>query len=91
MSKSQFALKNQGLVHYTTNGGGRDSYIYLDNGGFTTMHSPTKWPKSTQFLPQKNTQKPNPVMEAKNIFYKPDGSGRDRYIALNSGGSFNTL
>lgn len=25
------------------------------------------------------------------MHYKPDGSGRDRYIALNSGGSFNTL
>ena len=30
-------------------------------------------------------------MEAKHVHYKPDGSGRDRYIALNSGGSFNTL
>lgn len=30
-------------------------------------------------------------MEAKKIYYKPDGSGRDRYIALDSGGSFNTL
>ena len=30
-------------------------------------------------------------MVAKNIFYKPDGSGRDTYIETTSGGSFNTL
>jgi hypothetical protein len=30
-------------------------------------------------------------MIAKNIFYKPDGSGRDTYIESTSGGSFNTL
>ena len=27
-------------IHYTTNGTGRDSYIYGNNGGFTSSNSP---------------------------------------------------
>lgn len=29
-----------------------------------------------------------PVMQAKPIYYRPDGSGRDNYIDCNSGGQF---
>lgn len=81
------------MVHYTTNNGGRDSYIYLDNGGFTSMHNAVKWPSKGSIYekPSYFKAKPNPVMEAKNIFYKPDGSGRDTYVETTSGGSFNTL
>ena len=32
--------KNWHDMRYKTNGGGRDTYIYNDNGGFNAMHGP---------------------------------------------------
>jgi len=40
LSKSMYAGKAAQTVHYNTNGTGRDSYIFRDNGGFSTMHQP---------------------------------------------------
>ena len=31
------------LVHYHTNGSGRDEYIYKDSGGFNKMYEPVKY------------------------------------------------
>lgn len=35
--------------------------------------------------------KPNPIIHAKPIYYRADGSGRDSYIETTSGGQFNTI
>lgn len=32
------------LVHYPTNGTGRDTYIHNYSGGFTIENKPIKWP-----------------------------------------------
>mmetsp|Transcript_2727 Transcript_2727/g.4640 ORF Transcript_2727/g.4640 Transcript_2727/m.4640 type:complete len:103 (+) Transcript_2727:204-512(+) len=78
------------MRHYVNNGGGRDSYIYMDNGGFTEKQKVVKWPEvgSIQQKPILQRPKPNPVMEAKTIFYRSDGTGRDQYINTTSGGQF---
>lgn len=68
--------------HYFTNGGGRDTYIYGDNGGFSMQYNPVKWPEvgSIQGKPIHQKAKPAPIMHAKPVFYRADGSGRDSYI-----------
>ena len=74
-------LFNSRTAMYKTNGQGRDSYIHLDNGGFTTMHQSVNYQKpGTMKSPVQYFSKPNPVMEAKNIFYRSNGTGRDTYI-----------
>ena len=66
---------------YKTNGTGRDLYIHLDNGGYTAMHKPIQYFKpGTMRTIQASAKKPNPVMEAKNVFYRSNGTGRDSYI-----------
>ena len=49
---------------YNTNGGGRDTYCYKDNGGFTKMHDPVKWPEvgAISQKPIFLKAKPNPVL-----------------------------
>ena len=39
-SYGSFAGKTGMRMKYPINGGGRDSYIYNDNGGFCAMHGP---------------------------------------------------
>lgn len=46
--------KNFAGIKYNMNGGGRDSYIYNDNGGFAAMHNPRQQEKSGAFLPNVN-------------------------------------
>lgn len=88
VSHAQYDVGNGHMIHYNTNGGGRDTYVYLDNGGFTNMHKPVKWPQKGSIYekPLYIKPPPNPVMEAKNVFYRADGSGRDSYIENTSGG-----
>ncbi len=83
VSTAKFAVNQGGhMIHYNTNGGGRDSYIYRNNGGFTKMQEFKKWPEvgSIQGKPSYPKNKPNPVMEAKTLFYRSNGTGRDSYI-----------
>ena len=79
-------------VRYVTNGSGRDTYIYNDNGGFNFMKRPRD-----QFhpgsIPMKSTnmyrKEKSPPAHSRAIVYKTDGSGRDGYINSNSGGMRN--
>ena len=67
--------------HYFTDGTVRDTYIYKDNGGFTKMYEPLKW--ESYNYPEKpihQKAKPAPIMHAKPVFYRSDGTGRDAYI-----------
>lgn len=67
-------------VHYHTNGGGRDSYIVRDNGGFNTMFEPCKYPDLGTFGGKHRYRPAVPTIHAKNLYYRSDGSGRDSYI-----------
>ena len=75
---------NQGgrYVHYHPNGGGRDTYIHNSNGGFTLLYQSVKWPEkgSIQNKPLFKKPPPNPIMGAKTVFYRNDGTGRDSYV-----------
>lgn len=71
--------------HYSPDGYGRDWYILHNNGGVY------KKPCVTGFSNEKSSVKhdyspPQPRMQAKFIRYSSDGSGRDAYINVNSGG-----
>ena len=83
------------LVHYPTNGTGRDTYIHNYNGGFTLENKPIKWPAVGSISQKPHTHaikaKPNPVIHTKNVFYRANGTGRDSYIETTSGGQFSTL
>jgi hypothetical protein len=77
------------MVHYHGDGTGRDTYINRSSGGTFLQYNPVKWAEKGSFYPMKAQRPkatPNPVMEAKHIHYKPDGTGRDRYIDVNAGG-----
>ena len=37
---TQYCHRKFADMMYKTNGGGRDTYIYNDNGGFNKMHAP---------------------------------------------------
>ena len=79
------------MAHYTTNGLGRDSYIYRDNGGFTAMYKTAQWPETGALHTVQRKPAPNPVMHSKPIFYRADGNGRDMYVVSTSGGNFSTM
>lgn len=80
VTKAQYTSANGRLAMYNTNGQGRDGYIHLDNGGFTALHKSVNYSKPGSMKPMNFYTKPNPVMEAKNVFYRSNGSGRDSYI-----------
>lgn len=73
---------------YRLNGGGRDTYIHYDNGGFhshggfaTASAFHITHPKSTlPFLPRSTQASRNSPVESKRVNYRQDGSGRDTYI-----------
>ena len=46
------------------------------------MYKNVKWPEkgAIQSKPLFKKAPPNPRMEAKNVFYRSDGTGRDNYI-----------
>lgn len=87
--------KNWAGLRYPINGGGRDTYIYNDNGGNGAMYVPRQQDKSSTFLPNVNrspaaAQKFTSASSmAKSIRYKTDGSGRDSYAVCGDGGFTN--
>ena len=67
-------------VHYQTNGGGRDSYIVRDNGGFNKMYEPCRQADIGTFGSKHRYEQRVPAIHAKNLYYRSDGTGRDSYI-----------
>ena len=67
-------------MHYQTNGGGRDSYIVRDNGGFCMMHETIKYADLGTFGGKRRPRESAPAIHAKNLFYRSNGTGRDSYI-----------
>ena len=80
---------------YRTNGGGRDSYIYNDNGGNCKPSGPQKTIGGGSFFPKVNrspdaAKKFASVLQmTKSIHYNTDGTGRDGYVNYGSGGFTN--
>jgi len=79
LSKTQYRGTAH-TVHYNTNGTGRDSYIVKDNGGFCKMFEPVSYPKIGSFGIKGDYRERVPVIHAKNVQYRSDGTGRDQYI-----------
>ena len=81
-------------LHYHTNGGGRDSYIYADNGGFSYRDFNTAglgYTDSGTMKPQKAYASPAGTVKllpkmGKPIHYVHNGQGRDSYISSTNGG-----
>ncbi|CAG9312453.1 unnamed protein product [Blepharisma stoltei] len=74
-------------THYSSDGGGRDNYISANNGGFISS-SPTQSLSfnGTGLGKNRRFYSPVPKLPAPITKYHSDGSGRDIYIAHNSGG-----
>ena len=83
LTRTQFAV-DRGII-YRADGTGRDSYVFNSNGGFCFEHKPFRHEKTAMHpLPNVNNKSyyraPAPVVHAKPVQYKQDGSGRDFYI-----------
>ena len=94
-TKTTYGHRKFADVMYKINGGGRDTYIFNDNGGFNKMHGPRAQEKSGAFLPTVN-RSPEPTKKyahvdsmAKSIMYNTDGTGRDGYVTCGNGGFTN--
>jgi hypothetical protein len=67
---------------YGINGTGRDTYIAVDNGGFTAPFAPSFNPETGVFG-NKIRRNRDPMMatiDAKHANYTSNGTGRDGYI-----------
>lgn len=74
-------------VSYHADGTGRDTYIKVHSGGFFKPYAPVAAPPVTSFSMKKlPNASPAPIMHAKPVHYRSDGSGRDFYVTCNEGG-----
>ena len=94
---------SRGISHYAKpsygpDGFGRDSYVRIDNGGFTMANYPTAKGASDGMVPNHKFlmgmgkhSKGSPktytnASSAKKTTYKMNGTGRDTYIGKGNGG-----
>ncbi|CDW76582.1 UNKNOWN [Stylonychia lemnae] len=84
-------IQDRGII-YKTNGTGRDTYIFNDNGGFSLQYQPNSYDKPGTFLPNvlKRQNEKSPVIHSRAVNYRHDGSGRDSYIITGNGGYQNS-
>ena len=73
-------------VNYFSDGTGRDTFVKTNNGGFFKAYEPVKASPVTSFTAKRYYVPPSPVIKSRGVYYRSDGSGRDNYIELNSGG-----
>jgi hypothetical protein len=74
------------VTNYKPDGWGRDTYIRANNGGFKP-YIPELIEDKFKYLTKKESNRPSPKLEWPSHRYYSDGSGRDNYITINSGGS----
>jgi len=91
MTKTIYCNKMADIM-YHINGSGRDTYIFNNNGGFSSiMHQPhTNCQKPGKFLPSVKVSPvkyPNLAASSMPKRYHTDGTGRDIYIFTNDGGN----
>ncbi|KAL4453023.1 hypothetical protein ABPG73_002308 [Tetrahymena malaccensis] len=92
MSKSLWSQMgvNPKTSFYYSNGTGRDSYIMHDNGGTVKAKSNYGYPQPSRYIKTSNGPRSyKPQSDNKVVHYISDGSGRDNYILVNSGGLTN--
>merc|ERR1711957_1127096 len=75
-------------VHYNRAGDGRDSFIQVDSGGYQKAYEPVKAAPLGSLFSQKRRPNgpPNPILKPRTNHYLSDGSGRDSYVGISSGG-----
>jgi hypothetical protein len=74
-------------AHYMSDGQGRDTYIIRNNGGLCSEREPNP-AKSTRYVtPRLYSGIPTPHKNVPSLRYLSNGSGRDSYILINSGGN----
>eukprot|EP00831_Metopus_contortus_P085041 TRINITY_DN9792_c0_g1_i1.p1 TRINITY_DN9792_c0_g1~~TRINITY_DN9792_c0_g1_i1.p1 ORF type:complete len:277 (-),score=27.24 TRINITY_DN9792_c0_g1_i1:6-836(-) len=73
-------------LHYFSNGTGRDGYISSNSGGLIAPRKVSLPPISGSFPRSPYYRERSPRMEAKGVFYHSNGTGRDSYITVSSGG-----
>lgn len=80
-------MRDRGII-YQPNGGGRDTYIYNDNGGFAKMKEPRQQFHPATLIDNSNPQKRDkfPYLHSRPVNYPQDGTGRDTYIINGNGG-----
>ena len=86
-------MRDRGII-YKTNGTGRDTYIYNDDGGFNKMYEARPQFHPGGFLPGLDHKKfyqreKHPYIHSKPIQYPQDGTGRDTYVKTTNGGLIN--
>ena len=95
MNKKSTILIQGGTRIYATDGSGRDTYIGFDNGGNTFRFEGTSncYTKrgAMHSLNGHSIGGPNTNLMAKRYFYEMNGTGRDTYIHVDSGGFFGEL
>ena len=74
-------------VNYQSTGTGRDTFVKHNNGGFFKAYHPVKAAPVGSFLTKRRPPAaPRPAIVSRGIYYHSDGSGRDNYIEIDSGG-----
>eukprot|EP00347_Sterkiella_histriomuscorum_P023094 403335973 len=66
-------------------GSGRDTYVVKNNGGLCIESEHPQY-ESGMFFTRRNYGSPHPMKESTAFKYISDGSGRDSYVSINSGG-----
>ena len=80
MSKTNMSSMGR-TAAYSINGTGRDTYIAVDNGGFSKPFEPSFTPETGVFGSRKmNRDCSMAQTDAKRSNYSSNGSGRDGYI-----------
>ena len=75
-----------GPAIYQLNGGGRDTYIFNNNGGFCLAKEPTKYNRPGKMLTNQRFERRLPSLPGRPHHYQTDGTGRDIYILNDHGG-----
>lgn len=80
LGKNQMSLGKPAA--YGLNGTGRDTYIAVDNGGYTKAFEPAFTPETGTFGSRRYQYKDTSManIEAKHANYSSNGTGRDLYI-----------
>jgi hypothetical protein len=86
MSGRSFSPIQGKPLFYRGDGSGRDTYVLTDSGG--NMKGGRMALTGSKFRPSSvSRSRGDPVrLDGRPIHYRPDGSGRDNYISVNSGG-----
>lgn len=73
--------------YYGCDGTGRDTYIYMSNGGFCPQKAATKIDPVSSFVITKGRPRESlALIHSKPVIYTNNGGGRDTYISDSAGG-----